>query len=349
MEVFGTFLDEEWESLSKMFSVEDSDFMFHCEGNNSVLSKHDQHPEIDGNNYFFPSDHALVENTNFYCASQESSNNSEFGSGLLTGRAEDGNHFRAGVNFFHDEQNNTTFDFCCQQNNEGLMLPVFSDDVMEEILQLKTEMLNEKLGNAGIQTAENADSCMGMEMKRKFETPELHALHDDSSESTKKKPRVSRNGQKNKRNSQAKRSKKDVQIINKDEEMNNAGGNGQSSISTCSSEEDNSLNGGSDSILASNGKSKAGKGPATDPQSIYARKRRERINERLRILQNLVPNGTKVDISTMLEEAVSYVKFLQLQIKLLSSDDLWMYAPIAYNGMDMGLYQKIVPTQWPRN
>ena len=46
-------------------------------------------------------------------------------------------------------------------------------------------------------------------------------------------------------------------------------------------------------------------------------KRRERINERLKILQNLVPNGTKVDISTMLEEAVHYVKFLQLQIRSL--------------------------------
>ncbi|KAK7319753.1 hypothetical protein RJT34_04478 [Clitoria ternatea] len=45
----------------------------------------------------------------------------------------------------------------------------------------------------------------------------------------------------------------------------------------------------------------------------------------------------QVDISTMLEEAVHYVKFLQLQIKPLSSDDLWMYAPIAYNGLDIGL------------
>ncbi|KAK1276626.1 Transcription factor bHLH84 [Acorus gramineus] len=92
-----------------------------------------------------------------------------------------------------------------------------------------------------------------------------------------------------------------------------------------------------------NGKTRASRGSATDPQSLYARKRRERINERLRILQNLVPNGTKVDISTMLEEAVQYVKFLQLQIKLLSSDDLWMYAPIAYNGMDIGLDLKISP------
>ncbi|GAU14990.1 hypothetical protein TSUD_47850 [Trifolium subterraneum] len=46
---------------------------------------------------------------------------------------------------------------------------------------------------------------------------------------------------------------------------------------------------------------------------------------------------SQVDISTMLEEAVQYVKFLQLQIKVLSSDDMWMYAPIAYNGINIGL------------
>ncbi|XP_078178611.1 uncharacterized protein LOC144572811 [Carex rostrata] len=89
-------------------------------------------------------------------------------------------------------------------------------------------------------------------------------------------------------------------------------------------------------------KTRAGRGSTTDPQSLYARKRRERINERLRILQNLVPNGTKVDMSTMLEEAVQYVNFLQLQIKMLSSDEHWMYAPIAYNGMNIGLDLKIV-------
>ncbi|XP_055806945.1 transcription factor RSL3-like [Solanum dulcamara] len=104
----------------------------------------------------------------------------------------------------------------------------------------------------------------------------------------------------------------------------------QNSISCCS--EDESIN---------VPKSRACRGSATDPQTLYARKRRERINQRLRILQSLVPNGTKVDISTMLEEAVQYINFLQLQIKLLSSDDLWMYAPIAYNGMDIGLNLKI--------
>ncbi|CAL4936120.1 unnamed protein product [Urochloa decumbens] len=94
-----------------------------------------------------------------------------------------------------------------------------------------------------------------------------------------------------------------------------------------------------------NAKARAAKGSATDPQSLYARRRRERINERLKILQKLVPNGTKVDISTMLEEAVHYVRFLQQQIKMLSSDEMWMYAPIAYNGMSLGIDLKISPPQ----
>ncbi|GER31093.1 basic helix-loop-helix (bHLH) DNA-bindingsuperfamily protein [Striga asiatica] len=232
-----------------------------------------------------------------------------------------------------------------EDNDQGLMqLPIFSDDIMGEFLGL-----NEKPGIAGNQTADNC-----VKIKRKIEAPQ-----DNSSENPKKKTRASTDvsmcyifillqgwfcklfilvnkcgnsifswtaiyfstqATKSKRNSsQSKKSKKGTQIADIDEEMNKNGG----------------------------GITGPGKGPATDPQSVYARKRRERINERLRILQNLVPNGTKVDISTMLEEAVQYVKFLQLQIKLLSSDDLWMYAPIAYNGMEIGLYQKIVPNPWP--
>lgn len=86
-------------------------------------------------------------------------------------------------------------------------------------------------------------------------------------------------------------------------------------------------------------KPRARRGSATDPQSVYARNRRGKINERLKLLQNLVPNGTKVDISTMLEQAIQYVKFMQLQIKLLSSDQHWMYTPIAFNGMDFGDFE----------
>ncbi|XP_052163431.1 transcription factor RSL3-like [Oryza glaberrima] len=131
-------------------------------------------------------------------------------------------------------------------------------------------------------------------------------------------------------------SKKSKKAGKKDPIGSDEGGNtyiDTQSSSSCTSEEGN-LEGNTKPSSKKMG-TRANRGAATDPQSLYARKRRERINERLRILQNLVPNGTKVDISTMLEEAVQYVKFLQLQIKLLSSDDMWMYAPIAYNGVNI--------------
>ncbi|KAL9392066.1 hypothetical protein Peur_015986 [Populus x canadensis] len=70
-------------------------------------------------------------------------------------------------------------------------------------------------------------------------------------------------------------------------------------------------------------KPKSAAGPAKDLQSIAARNRRERISERLKVLQDLVPNGSKVDLVTMLEKAISYVKFLQLQVKVLATDEFW--------------------------
>ncbi|CAL4970398.1 unnamed protein product [Urochloa decumbens] len=131
-------------------------------------------------------------------------------------------------------------------------------------------------------------------------------------------------GRKCTRKGETKRAKRAKQSRDEDASMAIASG---SPTSCCTSDSDSNASlESADADARPKGKARAGRGATTEPQSIYARKRRERINERLKILQNLVPNGTKVDISTMLEEAVHYVKFLQLQIRLLSSDDMWMYA-----------------------
>ncbi|TVU49389.1 hypothetical protein EJB05_00697, partial [Eragrostis curvula] len=180
-------------------------------------------------------------------------------------------------------------------------------------------------GNGGLNQEDPDDSCMTMldsvTNKRKHSAEELDGQ-------TK--------GQKRARKGKTKGLKKAKQSGDEDDDIPITSG---SPTSCCTSDSDS--NASQESADAEEerpkAKARAARGAATEPQSIYARKRRERINERLKILQNLVPNGTKVDISTMLEEAVHYVKFLQLQIKLLSSDDTWMYAPLAYNGMDIGI------------
>lgn len=55
---------------------------------------------------------------------------------------------------------------------------------------------------------------------------------------------------------------------------------------------------------------------STDAQSVAARERRHRISERFKILQSLVPGGSKMDTVSMLSEAIHYVKFLFTQIWL---------------------------------
>ncbi|KAH1155348.1 hypothetical protein GLYMA_18G204700v4 [Glycine max] len=55
---------------------------------------------------------------------------------------------------------------------------------------------------------------------------------------------------------------------------------------------------------------------STDPQSVAARERRHRISDRFKILQSMVPGGSKMDTVSMLEGAIHYVKFLKTQILL---------------------------------
>ncbi|XP_021759477.1 transcription factor bHLH139-like [Chenopodium quinoa] len=186
-------------------------------------------------------------------------------------------------------------------------------------------------------------------LKRKREVP--MAPDDDKDERSslmetpKKNARISKTTQKAMRKTTQKTDEHATPTVYTKENNEIANSNAFDS-NPCLSEEINETEDSTSNITestTSTGKKRASRGAATDPQSLYARKRRMRINERLRILQNLVPNGTKVDISTMLEEAFHYIKFLQLQIRLLSSDDLWMYAPLAYNGLDVGAYGRMPP------
>ncbi|XP_039063244.1 transcription factor bHLH122-like isoform X2 [Hibiscus syriacus] len=68
-------------------------------------------------------------------------------------------------------------------------------------------------------------------------------------------------------------------------------------------------------------KIRAKRGCATHPRSIAERVRRTKISERMRKLQNLVPNMDKqTNTSDMLDLAVDYIKDLQKQVQTLSEN-----------------------------
>ncbi|TMW98979.1 hypothetical protein EJD97_003261 [Solanum chilense] len=82
---------------------------------------------------------------------------------------------------------------------------------------------------------------------------------------------------------------------------------------------------------------RARRGQATDPHSIAERLRRERISERIKALQELVPSCNKTDRAAMLDEILEYVKFLRLQVKVLSMSRLGGTSPAAQVVADIPL------------
>ncbi|KAL6280830.1 hypothetical protein ACE6H2_017711 [Prunus campanulata] len=82
---------------------------------------------------------------------------------------------------------------------------------------------------------------------------------------------------------------------------------------------------------------RARRGQATDSHSLAERVRREKISERMKMLQRLVPGCDKVTgRAVMLDEIINYVQSLQNQVEFLSMK-LASVNPLFYDfGMDLG-------------
>lgn len=80
---------------------------------------------------------------------------------------------------------------------------------------------------------------------------------------------------------------------------------------------------------------------AAEIHNLSERRRRDRINEKMRALQELIPNCNKVDKASMLDEAIEYLKTLQLQVQMMSmANGLYMPPMMFPTGI-----QRIHPSQ----
>jgi len=69
----------------------------------------------------------------------------------------------------------------------------------------------------------------------------------------------------------------------------------------------------------STGTSSSKRSRAAEVHNLSEKRRRNRINEKMKALQNLIPNSNKTDKASMLDEAIEYLKKLQLQVQMLSA------------------------------
>ncbi|KAI9078459.1 hypothetical protein K1719_039555 [Acacia pycnantha] len=70
---------------------------------------------------------------------------------------------------------------------------------------------------------------------------------------------------------------------------------------------------------------------AADIHNQSERKRRDKINQRMKTLQKLVPNSSKSDKASMLDEVIEYLKQLQAQVQVMSKMNMsaMMLLPMA--------------------
>uniref|UniRef100_A0A2N9GE00 BHLH domain-containing protein n=1 Tax=Fagus sylvatica TaxID=28930 RepID=A0A2N9GE00_FAGSY len=85
---------------------------------------------------------------------------------------------------------------------------------------------------------------------------------------------------------------------------------------------------------------------AAEVHNLSERRRRDRINEKMRALQELIPRCNKSDKASMLDEAIEYLKSLQLQVQMMSMGcgmvpmmfpGVQQYMPAMGMGIGMGM------------
>ncbi|KAL5562050.1 hypothetical protein UlMin_031797 [Ulmus minor] len=85
---------------------------------------------------------------------------------------------------------------------------------------------------------------------------------------------------------------------------------------------------------------------AAEVHNLSERRRRDRINEKMKALQELIPRCNKSDKASMLDEAIEYLKSLQLQVQMMSMGcgmvpmmfpGMQQYMPTMGMGMGMGM------------
>ncbi|XP_047319044.1 transcription factor bHLH61-like [Impatiens glandulifera] len=70
--------------------------------------------------------------------------------------------------------------------------------------------------------------------------------------------------------------------------------------------------------ISSSSSSSSKRSRAAEVHNLSEKRRRSKINEKMKALQKLIPNSNKTDKASMLDEAIEYLKQLQLQVQMLT-------------------------------
>ncbi|CAN4084566.1 unnamed protein product [Withania somnifera] len=90
----------------------------------------------------------------------------------------------------------------------------------------------------------------------------------------------------------------------------------------CQSKADELESGGGNKSAQKSGTARRSR--AAEVHNLSERRRRDRINEKMKALQELLPHSTKTDKASMLDEAIEYLKSLQMQLQMM-----WMGSGMA--------------------